>query len=125
MPNYPGKGNAALLRENQQVMLWQNERIGAGAASLAFLIERRIGPHYPWGVSLELRFSGDPGTFQVDIQTSDTDQDEFYVTKDFINAGLNSSNIARYELTSFWAKYIRAKIVTLTNDVNITVQLTR
>jgi hypothetical protein len=125
MPGYPGTGQAQLIYENRQVFLFQNETVANGTASIAFQLHRVRGTSYPFGMSLELGFSADPGTFEVDIQTSDTDDDAHYVTINTVNSGLNTSFVGRVELPSFWAKYVRVKAVTLTNAVATTVKLTR
>ena len=125
MPGYPGTGQAQLIYENRQVFLFQNETVAAGTASIAFQLHRVRGSSYPFGMSLEIGFSADPGTFEVDIQTSDTDDNPHFVTINTVNSGLNSFFVGRVELPSFWAKYVRARVVTLTNAVAITVKLTR
>jgi len=125
MPCYGGTAQAALIRNNQQEYLWNNETVLAGVASIAFQIERVNRSFYPWGISLEIFFSGNPGAFEVDLQDADVDEDSHYVTVDAITAGLNASYVTRIELPSFYAKYVRVKLVTLTNAVNVSVLLTR
>lgn len=125
MPNYTNNGLAQLLYENRQAFLWNNETVVAGNSSIAFQLHRERGAFYPWGMSLELSFSGDPGAFEVDIETADVDIDTHYVTINTMTSGLNSSYVGRLELPSFWAKYVRAQVATLTNSVAITVLLTR
>ena len=125
MPGYSGTAQAKLLYENRQAFLFQNETVTAGTASVAYQLRRERGAYYPWGISLEIFFSGDPGAFEVDLQDADIDQDSHYVTVDQITVGLNTSFVTRIELPSFYAKYVRVKLVTLTNAVNISVLLTR
>jgi hypothetical protein len=125
MPGYPGSSQAILIRDNQQLYLWNNESVRAGTASIACQVERVNRSFYPWGISLEIFFSGNPGAFEVDLQDADIDQDSHYVTVDAITAGLNASYVTRIELPSFYTKYVRVKLVTLTNSVNISVLLTR
>jgi hypothetical protein len=75
-----------------------------------------------------MAFSGAPGTFEIDIQTADIDQDSHYVTLNSLTTGsLNTSNVGRVELPNFWAKYVRVKVVSFANyaTVNLTVLLTR
>ncbi len=125
-PNsYPGAGLAQLMNPNVQAIIWNNQRIAATTASAAVQLERQKSAYYPPGVSFELAFSGNPGTFRVDIQTSDTDQDSSYVTVNQITANLNASNATRLERPDIYATFVRALIVTLTNDVNITFRVTR
>jgi hypothetical protein len=125
MPGYAGTAQAALIRDNRQKYLWNNETVAVGEASIAFQIERVNRTFYPWGISLEIFFSGNPGAFEVDFQDADIDQDSHYVTVDAITVGLNASYVTRIELPSFYAKYVRVKLVTLTNPVNVSVLLTR
>ena len=124
MPNYPGSNKAKLLHDNNQRFAWQGESVAAATASQAFQLERIRATFYPFGVSAALSFSGTPGAFEVVIQTADVDTEESYVTISTITA-VNSNNAARAELTTLWAKYIRAKVNSLTNVVNTTVLFTR
>ena len=122
---YAGSGKASLLRANGQQYLLQATNISSGA-SIAVQLERLKTPYfYPWGVSFEITFSGAPGTFQIDVQTSDTDQSTSYVTIASLNGGLNSNNVGRVELTNLWAKYVRVNVTTLTNLVTVTALVTR
>jgi hypothetical protein len=125
MPGYPGTGQAQLLYENRQAFLFQNETVTNGTASVAYQLRRERGAFYPWGISLEVSFSGNPGTFEVDIETSDVDADAHFVTINTITGGLNTSYVGRLELPSFWAKYVRAQVVSITNTVAVTILLTR
>jgi hypothetical protein len=125
MPGYAGTAQAALIRDNQQKYLWNNETVAVGEASIAFQIERVNRTFYPWGISLEIFFGGNPGSFEVDLQDADIDQDSHYVTVDAITSGLNASYVTRIELPSFYTKYVRVKLVSLTNTVNVSVLLTR
>lgn len=125
MPGYAGTAQAALIRDNTQQYLWNNETVAVGKASIAFQLERVNRTFYPWGISLEIFFSGNPGSFEVDLQDADIDMDSHYVTVDAITAGLNASYVTRIELPSFYTKYVRVKLVALTNPVNISVLLTR
>ena len=125
MPCYAGTSSAQLLYENRQAYLFQNETVAAGVASIAYQLRRERGAFYPWGISLEIFFSGDPGSFEVDLQDADIDEDSHYVTVDTITAGLNASYVTRIELPSFYTKYVRVKLVTLTNSVTTSVLLTR
>ena len=125
MPGYSGTAQAQLLYENRQVFLFENETVAAGTSSIAYQLRRERGAFYPWGISLEFWFSADPGAFEIDLQDADTDQDSHYVTVNAITTGLNASYVTRIELPSFYAKYVRVKLVTLTNAVNLSVLLTR
>lgn len=124
--SYAGSGKATLLRPGQYLYLLQSQLITAPQTTIAFQIERtKSGFFYPIGFSLEISFSGAPGTFEVDLQTSDTDQDAYYCKAAVLNGGLNSNNVGRIEWTNYWALFARANIVTLTNAVNVTIKATR
>jgi hypothetical protein len=125
MPAYTGPAQAKLLYENRQEYLFQNENVTNGTASIAYQLHRERGAFYPWGISLELSFSGNPGVFEVDIETADFDADSHFVTINTLTGGLNTSYVGRLELPSFWAKYVRAHVVTVTNPVTVTILLTR
>ena len=99
--------------------------MAAGTASIAYQLRRERGAFYPWGMSLELSFSANPGTFEIDIETADTDDNAHYVTINTLTGGLNTFYVGRLELPSFWAKYVRAQVVSITNTVAVTILLTR
>jgi len=133
MPVYAGTGQAKLIRDNQQMFLFQKELNLAGKSSVALQLERINRSSYPWGVSFQIYFTdvngnpADPGAFEVDIQTSDIDADIQFCT---INqwtgdANLNANFVGRIELPNFYAKYIRGFVKTLTNAVYITLLATR
>jgi hypothetical protein len=123
---YPGAGQAVLLRPGEYLYLFQNTLLVAPQASIAFQIERtKSGFFYPIGFSVEISFSGSPGVFEVDLQTSDTDQDGFFCQAAVLNGGLNSNNVGRIEWTNYWALYGRIYVKTLTNAVQITAKATR
>lgn len=127
MPAYGGKGSAYLLSENQQLVLWQGETIAAAAAtssSRAAQLNRTRGNFYPWGFAVEVAFGGAPGVFGIDVQVAETDQDANYITIGTISA-VNASNVGRLDVTTIWAKFVRARVTTLTNAVSITAVLTR
>ena len=127
MPNYPGNGQANLLRNNTQGILWSNETVTAPQASVAFILERINRSYYPWGVSFELWFSGDPGNFEVDVETADEDIDSHYCKiNSWVNdTSLNSNYVGRIELVSFWARFVRLKLVSITNSVTISAVVTK
>ncbi|SRR6266481_540362 len=125
---YLGPGKAQLLRPGQYAVLLQSQAIVAGQSSIAVQLERtKSGFFYPVGYSLEFQFSGAPGTFEIDVQTSDTDSDAFFVTntKFTTAANLNSNNVGRIEMVTYWALYTRVSVPTLTNPVTLTAKLTR
>lgn len=131
MPGYAGPGQAKLLRDNQQIFLFQQETNVVGRASIAVQLERINRSFYPWGASAQIYFTdgsgnpSNPGSFELDIMTSDIDQDAMYCVENAYTGTLNANFVGRVELTAFWAKYIRAYVKTLTNGVYTSVLLTR
>lgn len=125
MPAYGGTGKATLLRENEQRYLWQNETASAGTLSIAYELARINRSFYPWGLSFEVVFSAAPGTFEIDLMGSNND-----IAANFISLGtistVNGSNVGRWDMPSnLWPKYVAAFVKTLTNAVNVTLQVTR
>ncbi len=121
---YPGAGQAKLLNMNQQAYLLQNTRILATQASVAVQLSRIPHAAYPFGAAIQAQFSGAPGTFEIDIEASEDDQDGTYVSIVTIVA-VNSSNTGRASIGFTYPKFIRARVVTLTNDVLTTLLVTR
>lgn len=125
-PNqYPGTGLAQLLNTNTQAVIWNAQRVPATTASAAVQLERQKSAFYPNGVSFEIAFSGNPGVFEFDIQSSDTDQESSYVTVNIVTGNLNASNATRIERPDIYAAFVRGVLKTLTNDVNTTFRVTR
>jgi hypothetical protein len=124
MPAYPGNNLAQLLYENRQAFFFDSETVAAGVASVAYELRRERGATYPWGFSVQALFSADPGTFEIDIEVSDIDVDSAYVLADKIDA-VGGGFSGRYDTTTVWAKFVRARMVSLANAVNATVMVTR
>lgn len=128
MSGYAGVGQATLLRENRQVFLWQKETVPASAAngslSVAFQLERVRSVSYPWGFSVEVSFSGNPGVFEVDVMVSDTDNPNNFIQWTNITQ-VNATNVGRADVLNSWAKYVAVYLKTLTNNVTVSAQLTR
>ena len=120
---YPGPGQAALLYKNRLGYFFQGEQIGGGLASVAFQLARiDANKTGPFGMSFQAKFSGPVGILQLDIQTSDIDEDAAFITyASLTQSSLNSNNQGRVELPNIWAKYVRTKMVQLTNGVNSTI----
>ena len=131
MPSYQGVNQATLLRENSQVFLWQNETVPAsavnGSLSLAVQLERVRSVSYPWGFSVEVAFSGAPGTFEIDVMGADTDN-SIYFNKIGSISSANTGNVGRFDgigSNITYPKYVALYMKTLTNTVTVTAQLTR
>jgi len=128
MPGYAGVNQAALLRENRQVFAWFKETVPASAAngslSVAFQLERVRSVSYPWGFSVEVAFSGNPGAFEIGVMVADTDNPNNYIQWTNITQ-VNSTNVGRVDVLNSWAKYVALYCKTLTNAVLVTGQITR
>lgn len=132
MPAYAGINQATLLRENRQVFCWENEVVAAsasvGSLSLAFQLERVRSVSYPWGFSVEVAFGGAPGTFEVDVMGSDTDNPNYFIKIGDITA-VNAFNVGRFDgigSNITYPKYVALYMKTLGNaTVPVTGQLTR
>ena len=124
---YPGQGQATLLTTNKQGIFWQNERIAAGSKSIAFQLERPRGSFYPFAAAFEVKFSGDPGSFEIDIQGAETDDDAHYVnlgTSAKVSS-VNASYVGRYDMVAYYPRFVRLYIASLANDVYTTAIVTR
>jgi hypothetical protein len=126
MPGYQN-GQAKLIRSNQQVevIVPTDGIITAGVSSAAVQLERISHSSYPWGVSVQVIFSATPGTFEIDVQTSDTDVDGTYVSQSATITTVNAGFVGRVELVNFWAKFLRVNFKTFPNSVTATVLVTR
>lgn len=132
MSAYAGINQATLLRENKQVFCWENEVVTASAAtgslSIAFQLERVRSVSYPWGFSVEVSFASAPGTFEVDVMGSDTDNPNYFIKIGTINS-VNAFNVGRFDGIGnniTYPKYVALYMKTLGNaTVAVTGQLTR
>jgi hypothetical protein len=128
MGAYEGVGQAKLLRENRQEFLWHNDTVPASAAngslSKAVQLERVRSVSYPWGFSVEIAFSGNPGAFEVDVMVADTDNPNYFVQWTTIT-NVNATNVGRVDVLNSWAKYVALYMKTLGNAVTVSGQITR
>ena len=130
MSAYAGSNQAKILRNNAQVFLWNNEVPVVGTLSVAFLLERINRSYYPWGLSFEASFSGDPGTFEIDLMGANNDQLVNYIQLGTIsstnNGGIFTGFVGRWDMPSnMWPKYVAGYISALTNAVRLTLTATK
>lgn len=123
MPGYQN-GQATLLRTNQQKFLLNNETVAAGGASIAVQLDRISNSFYPWGFSVQVKFGAAPGAFEIDVQVADTDNNTDYISVAQIQSA-NASNVGRVDVTTFFPRFVRVIVVTLTNAVGVTALITR
>jgi hypothetical protein len=103
------------------VKVWDNEfTIHASpveAASERVVLKRG---DLPTRLSAEIVFHAAPGNFQVDLQTSDTDNDADFVTKVSVDQSeMNANRVCRIEALDIVANYARLKMVSLDNAVGV------
>ena len=143
---YPGAGQAALLRSNDQQWLMQSQLFNVGGstnvnttagggnpfASIAVELEKIRARSYPNGVALHCYFTNaagvatSPGSFEIDLQTSDIDSDANFCTLSGSTlTALNPSQVGRIENSTLWAKYIRAYVKTITTATYLSNLATR
>jgi hypothetical protein len=138
MPNYPGAVNATTtntvpplpnaLYFGDQKEVFNAEQPAAPQASISVALG--VGPAGggPRTVSVEGLWSGAPGNFEVDLQTSDTDADGMYqlegagITQ--ASAGVNTTaNTFRAEFANVSANFARLLLKSRTNAVNLTARI--
>jgi hypothetical protein len=132
MPAYPGSNLAKLLHNNVQGFLWDNEIPVVGTLSKAYILERINRSFYPWGLSFEATFSGNPGAFEIDLMGANNDQ---LINYNFLGSIVQTNNlygtiftgyVGRWDMpTQMWPRYVAGYMKTLTNAVNLTLTVTK
>jgi hypothetical protein len=124
MPAYNTLTPPALYAGDTGVAI-NNEAVVAGYFSQQFALAKDLVNGEPQSLAVEVVFSANPGNFEVDLQTADTDANANYVTKASLSGGLNGSYVGRIEVAQMSAKFARLAIPTLQNAVNLTARMTR
>jgi hypothetical protein len=101
------------------------DAIAAGFYSQQVALAKDLVNGEPQSLAVEVLFSANPGNFEVDLLTADTDAAANYVVKAALSAGLNGSYGGRIEVSAMSAKLARIGIPTLQNAVTATIKLTR
>ena len=130
LPPIPGiytqSAQAIFIRPGTYLYILKDTPVTAGQSSISFQLERTKSTFsYQVGFSVEFNFSADPGIYEVALQTSDTDQDNAYVTLGSLVSGLNSNFWGRIEVSQFWGLFARLSFPVLTNPCNVTSKVTR
>lgn len=132
MPAYPGNNLADFLRNNSLRYMWDNELAPAGTLSRAFVLERINRSFYPYGLSFEVSFAGDPGAFEIDLMGANTDIVAYYITLGTITATNNGFGaqftgfVGRWDMpTNMWPKYVAGYVKSLANAVAITLTVNK
>ncbi len=142
-PSGPGGPFASVLRRGQSAYLFglptktppiisdanlTLETVAAGTASIPLCIASGEPSNSPPMITVELRFSGAPGAFELDVQEADTDADGFYVTPSAVAyqvTAVDANQVARVDLSPTGGKFLRVLMKTLTNAVNTSVKVSR
>jgi len=129
MPVYGSGTLIGTLSAGQQITVWNHELISVASppsppeemSSIAVGLHR--DGNFPSCLSVEVEFEANPGAFQLDLQTADTNVSRFFVTKASMTTGLNGNFVGRMEVLNVVAKYARVNMVALTNAVKVTVKI--
>lgn len=110
------------LYQGDSYLVWNAEQPALSAASerVAFGVMPGASGQ---SCSIEIVFSGAPGVFEIDFQTSDTDVATDFVQKTIIN-GVNANNVVRVEIVGFAANFGRLLLVALANAVTVVAKIT-
>lgn len=107
MPAYSSTGNrVALYQPGDAQVVWNAESPATNAASQQVaLYQDQAQPSV--GVSIEIKFSGTPGTFSIQPQVADTDTDAAYVAQGSPVTTVNTGNYALLQITGIKANFMR------------------
>lgn len=124
MPAYGSVTTIATL-SGSPVTVWNAETVPAtgGNAQISVAVGMHRDAHLPNCFSVEVKFAADPASFAIEVQTADTNEDAYYVTKATLNTGLNATFAGRIEVTNVVAKFVRLRMATKTNAVAVTARL--
>jgi hypothetical protein len=132
MPAYGGNGTAGLLNANRQAYCWQSEIVPVntfpGSLSVAYQLERVPNVVAPWGAAFEVVFNGNPGAFEVDVMAAETDAAANYSKIGAITTATSlvaGTYAGRFDMTTYWPKYVALYMTSLTNAVPVTAKVTR
>jgi hypothetical protein len=127
MSNYDSTKLCYNIGSGQKGTFFDAEQPAPPQASERFNVPQgRLGSYSP-SVNIEGYFSADPGAFEIDIQEADTDTDTAFMTvpsAGVVNA-VDSNFRFRVDLAPFVGTFIRLLLVSRTNAVNLTAQVTR
>jgi len=121
MPLY-GSAATSTSQQGGKSVVWDNETPTLGSSSLSVILPNSDLPKF---FSVEVDFSGDPGNYQIDIESTDTDSDRFYIARVSMSGNLNAGFVARAEVFNVAARYVRLNLVQLQNPVTLTASISR
>jgi hypothetical protein len=121
MTLFGGLANPPALNQGESYQVWNNEAVGAGTTGQEVALAIIPGATGQ-SVSVEVSFSADPGAFELDLLTADTDKAVNFIQRGSINA-VNAAFAARLEASGIVANFAALKLVSITNAVNITAKI--
>ena len=128
MPAYSSTGNrVALYQPGDSYAVWNAETPLTNAASVAVALGQLDGQDSQ-SASVEVVFSGTPGTFSINVQTADTDVDAAYtdLTTAPTITTVNAGQYASVQLTELRCNFMRLFMTTQTsNPVTLIATITR
>jgi hypothetical protein len=120
-------GPVVAVQPGQVVTLWSAETPtpgnGTTAASQQVALTLPVGQG---GFAIDGKFSGAPGTFEVDVQVAAVDADTNYqtVSNGNVTSVDSTNNTFHFDGTLVKAKFVRLLMRTRTNSVSITATIT-
>jgi hypothetical protein len=118
-----GTSQPQTLEAGRPALVWDDEDVVTTAPeSCSASVGLQRNEYFPNCFSAEFKFAADPGAIMVDLQVADTNEDPYFVTKASFETGLNDAFVGRIEATNIVAKFVRLKMVTLTNAVKVTAR---
>lgn len=103
-------------------LLTSADALAANTASIAIAISKKDDSQQGT-LSIEGVFSGAPGAFEIDLQTSDTDADGLYQQEGAGITTVNGQNAFRGEFLNVAANFARVIIKSLANNVTCTLRI--
>lgn len=109
MPAYLATREIFAIYPGDKQTVWRAESPATGAKSDRVAIGGTdIGMGQPGQCSIEIKFSADPGAFQIDAQVADTDTEAAYVTESGTTVTtVNAGFYTRIEMWPFVGKFVR------------------
>lgn len=107
MPAYATTTNPTALYPGDQVSVFSAESLTTGTASKQVAIAEILAGN-AGKLTVEIKFSADPGAFQIDLQRADTDTADAYITMPGTSiTSVNSTFYARLDLSPFTGTFVR------------------
>lgn len=124
MPGYTGTGMAVSLLQNRSVTVFANETVKVGEPSIAIHMMWAKGISETGGISVAVKFSGDPGACVISVEASDDDSPLDYVPINQVtNGNLTATFATRVDLSTPSAKFLRLNVLSIANT-GVTVNAT-